>query len=103
MQQQTPANEGQPDYLERQARYESNARMYPRSIPVAISRARGAHVTDTAGRTYLDCLAGAGTLALGHNHPVTIEAMRRLLDEDSPLHTSAPSTGARRRSCSSSR
>lgn len=82
-----PPNEGRPDYLGRQARYESNARMYPRSIPVAISRAQGAHLTDTAGRTYLDCLAGAGTLALGHNHPVAVRAMRRLLDEGSPLHT----------------
>lgn len=77
----------QTDYLGRQARYESNARMYPRSIPVAISRARSVHVTDTGGHTYLDCLAGAGTLALGHNHPVAIEAMRRLLDDGSPLHT----------------
>lgn len=77
----------QPDYLARQASYESNARTYPRSIPVAISRASGVRVTDTGGRTYLDCLAGAGTLALGHNHPVAIEAMRNLLDEGSPLHT----------------
>lgn len=55
----------QPDYLDRQALYESNARTYPRSIPVAVSRARGVRVTGTDGRTYLDCLAGAGTLALG--------------------------------------
>lgn len=87
MHEQTMSGGEQPDYLDRQARYESNARTYPRSIPVAMSRAQGVHVTDTGGRTYLDCLAGAGTLALGHNHPVAVEAMRRLLDEGSPLHT----------------
>lgn len=97
MQKQTPPDEGRPDYLGRQARYESNARTYPRSIPVAISRAQGVHVTDTGGRTYLDCLAGAGTLALGHNHPVAVEAMRRLLDEGGPLHTLDLTTPAKDR------
>jgi diaminobutyrate-2-oxoglutarate transaminase len=38
------------------------------------------------GRRYLDCLAGAGTLALGHNHPVVVEAIRRVLDSGAPLH-----------------
>ena len=87
----------QPDYLDRQARYESNARMYPRTIPVTISEASGAYVTDTEGRTYLDCLAGAGTLALGHNHPVAIGAMRKLLDAGSPLHALDLSTPAKDR------
>jgi diaminobutyrate-2-oxoglutarate transaminase len=38
------------------------------------------------GRRYLDCLSGAGTLALGHNHPVVLQAVRRLLDSEAPLH-----------------
>jgi diaminobutyrate-2-oxoglutarate transaminase len=74
-------------YLDRQQNYESNARTYPRRLPLAIRKARGAYVTDADGKTYLDCLAGAGTLALGHNHPVVIEALRRHLDEELPLHT----------------
>ena len=74
-------------YLERQARLESNARTYPRSIPVAIGEAKGIRVKDVGGKTYLDCLAGAGTLALGHNHPVVVEAIRKLLAEGRPLHT----------------
>lgn len=40
-----------------------------------------------SGRSYLDCLAGAGTLALGHNHPVVIDAIRGALDDGLPLHT----------------
>ena len=36
---------------------------------------------------FIDCLAGAGTLALGHNHPVVVEAMRGVLDDELPLLT----------------
>ncbi|HEX2035961.1 MAG TPA: diaminobutyrate--2-oxoglutarate transaminase [Chloroflexota bacterium] len=74
-------------YLARQALRESAARTYPRHLPLVIARARGIYVTAVDGTTYLDCLAGAGTLALGHNHPVVIEAMRALLDRGAPLHT----------------
>lgn len=70
-----------------QARRESNARTYPRSFGFAIERARGAVVEDTDGNEYLDCLAGAGTLALGHNHPVSLKAIERVTDAERPLHT----------------
>ncbi|MBE7374220.1 aspartate aminotransferase family protein [Pseudomonas lopnurensis] len=73
--------------LVRQAQQESNARSYPRRIPLALRRARGIHVEDVEGRRFIDCLAGAGTLALGHNHPVVVEAIRRVLDDELPLHT----------------
>ena len=39
--------------------------------------AEGVLVTDADGKQYYDCLAGAGTLALGHNHPVVIEAIQK--------------------------
>jgi diaminobutyrate-2-oxoglutarate transaminase len=74
-------------YLDRQEQYESNARTYPRRLPLAIQQAHGLYVTDVNGQVYLDCLAGAGTFALGHNHPVVTEAIRRHLDEGRPLHT----------------
>ena len=65
------------ELLARQARQESNARSYPRRLPLALKRARGIHVEDVEGRVFIDCLAGAGTLVLGHNHPVVVQAMRR--------------------------
>ncbi|WP_134757333.1 aspartate aminotransferase family protein [Paenibacillus athensensis] len=74
-------------YTESQALRESNARSYPRKFPMAIAKAKGVVLTDTEGRTYLDCLAGAGTLALGHNHPAVVEAIRETLDSELPLHT----------------
>nr|WP_176705349.1 diaminobutyrate--2-oxoglutarate transaminase family protein [Halobacterium sp. GN101] len=73
--------------LESQRRRESNARTYPRSLPMAVTHAEGIEVTDADGTTYLDCLAGAGTLALGHNHPAVTAELERLLAEDRPLHT----------------
>ena len=49
-------------------------------------RARGLTIEGADGRRYLDCLSGAGTLALGHNHPVVLEAIRKVLDSGAPLH-----------------
>lgn len=73
--------------LARQAQQESNARSYPRRIPLALKRAKGLYVEDVEGRRFIDCLAGAGTLALGHNHPVVIEAIQQVLADELPLHT----------------
>jgi diaminobutyrate-2-oxoglutarate transaminase len=73
--------------LTRQRQRESNARSYPRRIPLALRRAKGIYVEDTEGRVFIDCLAAAGTLALGHNHPVVTEALRRALDGELPFQT----------------
>ncbi|AVH37766.1 diaminobutyrate--2-oxoglutarate transaminase [Pseudomonas monteilii] len=89
-----PVSASQPLYeftesplLQRQQQQESNARSYPRRIPLALKRARGIYVEDVEGRQFIDCLAGAGTLALGHNHPVVVEAIQRVLADELPLHT----------------
>jgi diaminobutyrate-2-oxoglutarate transaminase len=82
-----PERRGNRNLLDSQAARESNARSYPRRLPLAIRRAEGIHVTDMDGKTYVDCLAGAGTLALGHNHPVVLDAIRATLDQMLPLHT----------------
>jgi len=74
-------------YLHRQALLESNARSYPRRFPLALKSASGCTVVDVEGRTYLDCLSGAGTLALGHNHPEIVATLHEVLDSGLPLHT----------------
>lgn len=73
--------------LARQCQRESNARTYPRRIPLVLQRAHGIYVQDTRGQVFIDCLAGAGTLALGHNHPVVVEAIQEALDSGLPMHT----------------
>ncbi|MCK1994683.1 aspartate aminotransferase family protein [Peribacillus muralis] len=73
--------------LEQQNTRESNARSYPRRLPMAIEKAEGIYLTDMDGKKYIDFLAGAGTLALGHNHPAVLEEMEKVLKNKSPLHT----------------
>ncbi|KPC63351.1 diaminobutyrate--2-oxoglutarate transaminase family protein [Streptomyces chattanoogensis] len=73
--------------LRRQSLRESAARTYARSLPIVPVRARGLTIEGADGRRYLDCLSGAGTLALGHNHPVVLEAIHTVLDSGAPLHT----------------
>ncbi|MER6676276.1 diaminobutyrate--2-oxoglutarate transaminase family protein [Streptomyces sp. NPDC000983] len=72
--------------MRRQSARESAARTYARALPIVPVRARGMTIEGADGRRYLDCLSGAGTLALGHNHPVVLEAIRKVLDSGAPLH-----------------
>jgi diaminobutyrate-2-oxoglutarate transaminase len=59
-------------------RRESSARTYSRRLPIVLAAGEGVHVRATEGRTYLDCLAGAG--ALGHDHPAVTSALHTALD-----------------------
>jgi diaminobutyrate-2-oxoglutarate transaminase len=70
-----------------QAEHESEVRSYPRRLPIAIKRAYGALVEDTRGQVFLDCLAGAGTLAMGYNHPEINQALKDQLDSGLPYQT----------------
>ncbi|MFE7128204.1 diaminobutyrate--2-oxoglutarate transaminase family protein [Streptomyces sp. NPDC057617] len=79
----TVAHEG---ILRRQPSRETAARTYARSLPIVPVRARGLTIEGADGRRYLDCGSGAGALALGHNHPVVLEAIRKVLDSGAPLH-----------------
>jgi diaminobutyrate-2-oxoglutarate transaminase len=65
--------------LDRQAERESNARTYPRRLPIGIARAHGSYIEDVDGNVFIDFLTGAGVLALGHNHPEVVEAVERQL------------------------
>ncbi|USQ83891.1 diaminobutyrate--2-oxoglutarate transaminase family protein [Streptomyces phaeoluteigriseus] len=75
----------QENILRRQSAREAAARTYARALPIVPVRARGLTIEGADGRRYLDCLSGAGTLALGHNHPVVLEAIRKVLDSEAPL------------------
>ncbi|HEV7759116.1 MAG TPA: aminotransferase class III-fold pyridoxal phosphate-dependent enzyme [Acidimicrobiales bacterium] len=73
--------------LARQRHYESAARTYPRRIPLNLVSGRGILVRDSRGDEYLDCLAGAGALPLGHSHPVVVAAIEQALRDELPLTT----------------
>lgn len=77
----------QQSMLENQSSWESNARSYPRKNPLVIKKAHGVYLTDIQGKQYIDCLAGAGSIALGHNHPEIKKAILSTLDKETPIHT----------------
>ncbi|MFE2024686.1 aspartate aminotransferase family protein [Streptomyces hygroscopicus] len=66
--------------LARQERWESSARTYPRHLPIALAEGAGSFVRDVDGNVFIDFLAGAGVLSLGHNHPELVAAVRQQLD-----------------------
>lgn len=80
-----------------QAEHESQVRSYPRRLPIAIKQAYGVLVEDTRGQVFLDCLAGAGTLVLGYNHPEINQALKDQLDSGLPYQTLDISTPSKDR------
>jgi ornithine--oxo-acid transaminase len=51
-----------------------------RPLPIVVSHAEGAWVTDVEGRRYLDALAAYSALNFGHRHPALVRAARQQLD-----------------------
>lgn len=80
-------HEANQTFLDRQAETESNARSYPRKLPFALAKAKGIFVQDVDGNLYYDCLSGAGSIALGHNHPTLHQAISDLMASDAPILT----------------
>ncbi|HEY6737395.1 MAG TPA: diaminobutyrate--2-oxoglutarate transaminase family protein [Actinopolymorphaceae bacterium] len=85
-----------PGATTRHPQRESSARTYARNLPIEPVHASGTTITAADGRTYLDCLSGAGALALGHNHPVAVEAIHRALTSGAPMTTLDLDTPLRR-------
>jgi diaminobutyrate-2-oxoglutarate transaminase len=83
--------------LTRQNLRESSARTYPRGLPIAPAQARGATIKDVDGNVFIDCLAGAGTLGVGHNNPSVLDAVRRFLDSDHIISSLDFPTGPKNR------
>lgn len=79
------------------AQCESNVQVYARSFPVVFERALGATLYDESGRSYLDFLAGAGSLNYGHNNPLLKAALIDYLQRDGITHSLDMHTSAKAR------
>jgi glutamate-1-semialdehyde 2,1-aminomutase len=55
--------------------------------PFFTARARGAHLTDTDGRRYLDYVQSWGAIILGHAHPAVVEAVQRAAERGTSYGT----------------
>jgi acetylornithine/N-succinyldiaminopimelate aminotransferase len=51
-----------------------------RRMPIVIERGEGTAVFDTAGKRYLDFVAGIATNSLGHRHPAVVSAVQKQVD-----------------------
>lgn len=67
------------DTIEYFSSRESNARTYARNIQRIFTHGALTQVQDSDGRYYIDCLACAGALPLGHNHPFVQERVIEFL------------------------
>ncbi len=68
-------------YLDHQLSKEGGVVSYPRGMPMALRRAKGATVEDMDGNVYIDFFAGAGVMAVGHANPAVIQAIREQIGE----------------------
>ena len=66
--------------------FESNVRSYCRSFPTVFACAKGATLTDSEGKTYIDFFSGAGGVNYGHNHPYIKEKVMEYLAGDGIIH-----------------
>lgn len=63
---------------------DSAAATYSRRLPIRPVEAVGSRLRDADGRWYIDCLAAAGAMSLGWNHPVVREAVIKTLESGEP-------------------
>ncbi|HEX6929152.1 MAG TPA: diaminobutyrate--2-oxoglutarate transaminase [Gammaproteobacteria bacterium] len=68
-------------------KYESEVRGYCRAFPVEFASAKGAWLTASDGRKYLDFFAGAGALNYGHNDDGMQQALLAYIARDGITHS----------------
>ncbi len=65
---------------------ESQVRSYCRSFPTVFTTAKNARLTNKDGQTYIDFLAGAGTLNYGHNNDLLKQPLVDYILADGVTH-----------------
>jgi len=69
------------ELLDFQSAHESAAVSYPKGLPMAVRRARGATVEDVDGNIYIDFFGGAGVMNVGHSHPDVLKAAASQMED----------------------
>ena len=77
---QPPGQKSQ-EHLDFQKSSESSAVSYPKGLPMAVQRAKGATVEDVDGNVYIDFFGGAGVMNVGHTNPSVIEAAQKQMSD----------------------
>ena len=77
----TPPGPRSREILKMQEDLESSSVSYPKGMPMALARGKGATLEDVDGNIYIDCFSGAGVMALGHAHPEVLKAAHEQIDQ----------------------
>mgnify|MGYP006292976563 CR=1 FL=1 len=77
----TPPGPRSQALLDYQSKHESSAVSYPKGMPMAIKRGKGATIEDVDGNVYIDMFGGAGVMAVGHAHPDVLAAAHAQVDQ----------------------
>ncbi|MBW8687212.1 aspartate aminotransferase family protein [Chitinophaga rhizophila] len=67
--------------IARQQLLESSIVSYPKGLPIALKRAKGAIVEDADGNQFIDFFSMAGVLNVGHVNPYVLEYVRKQQEE----------------------
>ena len=57
-------------------------------FPVTIERGEGAHVWDTNGKEYIDCMGGYGVALVGHRNQKVNDSIKKQVDKIITVHSS---------------
>jgi glutamate-1-semialdehyde 2,1-aminomutase len=80
----------QTDLLDRAGRYLAGGGLglfvLPDEVNLVIAEGHGSHITDVAGRDFIDYHLGSGPALLGHAHPAVVEAVQRQLPKGSTYY-----------------
>ena len=57
-------------------------------FPVTIERGEGAHVWDTNGKEYIDCMGGYGVALVGHQNQKVNDSIKKQVDKIITVHSS---------------
>ncbi len=77
----TPPGPRSLEILKMQEDLESSSVSYPKGMPMALARGKGATLEDVDDNIYIDCFSGAGVMALGHGHPEVLKAAHEQIDK----------------------
>jgi diaminobutyrate-2-oxoglutarate transaminase len=69
------------EHLAYQSAHEGSAVSYPKGMPMAIQRAKGATIEDVDGNLYVDFFGGAGVMNVGHSNPAVVQAATKQIGE----------------------
>ncbi|MFP4637327.1 MAG: aspartate aminotransferase family protein [Spirochaetaceae bacterium] len=89
----TPPGPKSKELIDYQNKHESSAVSYPKGMPMAVKRGKGATIEDMDGNVYIDMFGGAGVMAVGHSHPDVLAAAHAQIDNST--HTLDLPTEAR--------